>query len=76
VCIRPSGSPQPPLCIILRLAKPPAQAELGAYHPRIRVLFQPKAWFDGPTAVAWAKDILTPWIAEHLKDAASVFSQS
>jgi hypothetical protein len=40
------------------------------------VLFQPKAWFDGPTAVAWAKDILTPWIAEHLKDAASVFSQS
>jgi hypothetical protein len=29
---------QPPLCIILRLAQPPAAAELDAYHPPVRSL--------------------------------------
>ena len=64
----------PPLCIILRLAKPPAAAEMGAYRPRVRVLFQPKAWLEGPTALQWAKEVMTPWISEHVKDAASVSS--
>ena len=48
----------------LRLAKPPAPSEMGAYRPRVRILCQSQAWFDGQTALSWAEDIFTPWVSD------------
>ena len=47
---------QPPPCLLFRgTGKNISQYEKDAYPPELDVLWQPKAWVDRPTSVAWAK---------------------
>ena len=47
---------QPPPCIIFRgTGARISQFEKDSYPPELDVLWQPKAWADRPTVVAWAK---------------------
>jgi hypothetical protein len=54
---------QPPPCIIFRgTGARISQRERDAYPSDLVVLWQPKAWVDRPTAVAWAKEGFKPVI--------------
>jgi len=59
VCLRaecPPGGQQPRLAIIFRgTGKRITAVEKASWHPSIDVYFQPKAWLDRDTALAWAK---------------------
>ena len=54
---------QPPPCLIFRgTGRNISQRELDAYPKELVVLWQPKAWVDRPTAIAWVEKGFKPMI--------------
>ena len=53
---------QPAPCLIFRGQGYIYQEERDPYPEGLVVLFQPKAWVDRPTAMAWMEKVMEPFI--------------
>ena len=66
LCIRPVGVQVVPTTLIFRgTGKQLGFGELSSYaeaRSKVRVLWQPKAWADTPTVIAWLLDIFIPGV--------------
>jgi len=73
VCIALNGTgkenpPQPKMTIIFRgQGKRISAEERASWDPRVHVMFQKKAWVDGPTHIDWLEAVLSPFMIAHEK---------
>jgi hypothetical protein len=70
VCCRPvsNGESQPRIAVIFRGSGTVYEREKFLYDPRVDVYFQPKAWADRPTSLAWFKKTFKKHLEERAKE--------
>ena len=59
--------PQPPLTVIFRGQGNVSETEKMQYDPRVKVLWQSKAWMDRKTNLKWVSTVLADYLKSHYR---------